>query len=78
MPRALLVNDRGHASWHQCIRLEMLETEDGRGIFAIFRCSETDEERVFGCLDGDTPLAEIGKLYPGVPLHVFQEEEVAA
>ena len=59
MPRftAMLLNERGRVTLHECVRLEVRrrprpDAVIGRmtGVYPIYQCTETYGERIYGCL----------------------------
>lgn len=65
---AKLVNAHGRVTLHQCIRLEMRGEGQLKGIYPIYRCTETREERVYGCLRGGTNTFWLDRLFPDIEL----------
>ena len=75
-PTAKLINTHGKCTRHTCVRLEIIrvEREDGLlaghlpGIYPIYQCTETETERIFGCLQLDLEPWELDDLFPGIVL----------
>ena len=72
---AQLLNANGRVTTHNCVRLEIrrLRRPDRwvgymSGIYPIYRCTETDSERIFGCMPLGTARCRLKALYPGIPL----------
>lgn len=65
---AQLMNAHERVTLHQCIRLEMRSTPGDKGIYPIYRCTETRAERVFGCLRACTGDQWLKLMFPDVEL----------
>ena len=65
---AKLVNAHGRVTLHQCIRLEMRGEGQNKGIYPIYRCTETGIDRVFGCLRAVTNTYWLDQLFPDIEL----------
>ena len=74
---AKLLNVRGQVTEHVCIRMEKRGTGRRRGIFPIYKCTVTGEERSFGYLAcSEARMGELREWYPGAPLEIVEPGEL--
>lgn len=75
--RAQLVNGHGQVTRHDCVRLEIRGHGPKRGIYAVYRCSCTGEERDYGYLSSRSRARDLRRSYPGVRLIDISQHEAA-
>ncbi len=63
-----LINSSGHVTLHKPVRLELRGRRKDRGIYVVYRCTETAVERDFGCLQPKAGRKVIAEQYPSLEL----------